>query len=479
MSTGERLSMVNNNLGARKSTTPDRFDLIIIGGGAAGLFAAICAARRKLKIAVLERNKTLGRKLRITGKGRCNLTNNCTDEAFFANIPANSKFLYSAYNAFKAADTMKFFEDLGVPLKTERGNRVFPVSDNAHDIADAMVRECERLGVVIKEFFVKEILTQSGHSDGTNGSVGGGAFGGVGGGVNGGIGSGANNGEDSFRVTGVSDGKGNCLYAENILFTTGGKSYPGTGSDGNGYELARSLGLAVTDIRPSLIPLVSSDSFVKDLQGLSLKNVRLTMTESKTPETKGSGKVVFTEQGEMLFTDWGLSGPLVLSASAHIKNPSNAVCHIDLKPALDRDTLDKRIVRDFAENPNRIFANALDKLLPASLRPVVVSRSGIESTRQVNSITKSERLRLVELLKDFTVSIKAFRPIAEAVITRGGVSLKEVNPKTMACKSIPNLYFAGEILDLDGYTGGFNLQIAFSTAFAAASAIEFKIFEKE
>jgi predicted Rossmann fold flavoprotein len=444
------------------------YDLIIIGGGAAGLFAAMQAARRGVKTVVLERNKTPGRKLRITGKGRCNLTNNCTDEEFFKNLTANSKFLYSAYSNFNAADTMKCFETLGVPLKTERGNRVFPVSDNAHDIANALTDECKRLGVTIKEFFVKEISffeTPTSEISNKKNFIS------------------KNPATEQPKsnlssvlsplasVTGVSDGKGNCLYAKNILIATGGASYPGTGSDGNGYKLVKALGLMVTDIRPSLIPLVSGDSFVKDLQGLSLRNVKLTVTESKTPDNKGSGKVVFTEQGEMLFTDYGLSGPLVLSASAHIKNPSNAVCHIDLKPALDKDTLDKRILRDFGENPNRIFANALDKLLPASLRPVVVSLSGVEPSRQVNSITKAERLRLVDLLQDFTISISAFRPIAEAVITRGGVPVKLINPKTMACKKLKNLYFAGEILDLDAYTGGFNLQIAFTTAFAAAIAV--------
>jgi predicted Rossmann fold flavoprotein len=301
------------------------------------------------------------------------------------------------------------------------------------------VNECKRLGVPIKEFLVKEIL------------------------------------HENTRVTGVSDGKGNTLYAKNILIATGGKSYPGTGSDGSGYSLLKPLGIEVTDIRPSLIPLVSDDSFVKDLQGLSLRNVRLTVTESKTlntpPETKKNGKVVFSEQGEMLFTDYGLSGPLVLSASAHIKNPADALCHIDLKPALERETLDKRILRDFSENPNRIFANALDKLLPSSLRPVIVQLSGIDPKLQVNAVTKEQRLHLGNLLKDFTVSIKDFRPIAEAVITRGGVPTKLVNPKTMSCKTIPNLFFAGEILDLDAYTGGYNLQIAFTTAFSASVGV--------
>jgi predicted Rossmann fold flavoprotein len=425
-------------------------NLLIIGAGAAGLFSAVTAARKNLSVTVVDKNRTPGKKLRITGKGRCNVTNNCTKEEFFDNITANSKFLYSAYSNFTAKDTMKFFEDLGVPLKTERGNRAFPESDNAHDIADALVNECKRLGVKFLEFNVKKILCDY----------------------------------DNNRVTGVTDYERE-IYADNILLATGGKSYPGTGSDGSGYKLAEDLGVNITDIRPSLVPLITREGFVKDLQGLSLRNVKLTVTER--------GKTVYAEQGEMLFTDYGITGPLVLSASAHMKNPTGATkstgaagtmettrtvsetngiaaAHIDLKPALDDLTLDRRILRDFEENPNRHFVNALDKLLPASLRPVIVRLSGINPEKQVNAVTKAERQSLVKLLKDFTLEITGFRPIAEAIITRGGVNIKEIDPKTMRHKKIPNLYFAGEVIDLDAYTGGYNLQIAFTTAFAAATA---------
>jgi predicted Rossmann fold flavoprotein len=402
-------------------------NLLIIGAGAAGLFAAVTAARRGIPVTVTDKNKTAGKKLRITGKGRCNLTNNCTRDEFFANITANSRFLFSAYSRFSAQDTMSFFEELGVPLKTERGNRVFPQSDNAHDIADALVSECKRLGVVFREFNVTEIL------------------------------------HDSEKVIGVTNGKEE-IKADFIILATGGRSYPGTGSDGSGYKLAEALGAKITDIRPSLIPLVTKEPFVKDLKGLSLRNVKLTITEEN--------KNIFAEQGEMLFTDYGITGPLVLSASAHIKNPMRATAHIDLKPALENITLDKRILRDFSENPNRIYANALDKLLPASLRPVIVALSGINPEKRVNAVTKAEREGLVKLLKDLSLTVTGFRPIAEAIITRGGVAVSDIDPKTMEFKKLRNLYFAGEIIDLDAYTGGYNLQIAFTTAFAAASAIQ-------
>jgi predicted Rossmann fold flavoprotein len=401
-------------------------DLIIIGAGAAGLFAAVIAARRGLSVTLIDKNKTPGKKLRITGKGRCNLTNNCIKDEFFDNITRNKKFLYSAYEKFSAKDTMSFFGEIGVPLKTERGNRVFPQSDNANDIADALVRECKKLGVTFITLNVKKIL----HVD--------------------------------EKVIGVSDGETE-IFAENILLATGGKSYPGTGSDGSGYKLAADLGADITDIRPSLVPLLTKENFVKELCGLSLRNVKFRIDENK--------KTVFSEQGEMLFTDYGITGPLVLSASAHINKTENVIAHIDLKPALNFETLDKRILRDFSENPNRIFANSLDKLLPASMRPVMVLRSGINPEKRVNAVTKTERENLINLFKDFSLTITGFRPLSEAIITRGGVSVKDIDPKIMAYKKMQNLYFAGEIIDLDAYTGGFNLQIAFTTAFAAANAI--------
>jgi predicted Rossmann fold flavoprotein len=395
---------------------------IIIGGGAAGLFAAARLSAKGEKVTVLERNDKCGKKLRITGKGRCNLTNNCTREEFFANIVTNPKFLYSAYDGFTAQDTMAYFEALGVPLKTERGKRVFPVSDKANDIADALVAECIKNGVLIKKYNALEILTENG------------------------------------VAKGVFDGREK-ISADKTVLATGGRSYPATGSDGSGYSLAEALGIKINPLSPSLVPVVCKEKYCKELMGLSLKNVRLSVTEK--------GKTVFTDQGEMMFTDFGITGPLVLSASAHIKNIAEAKIAIDLKPALEPKTLDLRILRDFSENPNRIFANALDKLLPASMRPVMVALSGISPSKQVNGVTKEERLRLLSLLKNFPLTPAAFRPIDEAVITRGGVDVREINPKNMESKKIKNLYFIGEIIDVDGYTGGFNLQIAWSSAAAA------------
>jgi predicted Rossmann fold flavoprotein len=395
-------------------------DFIIIGGGAAGLFAA-ARLSESAKVTLLERNAKYGKKLRITGKGRCNLTNNCTRDEFFENVVTNPKFLFSVYDNFTAQDTMAYFETLGVSLKTERGQRVFPVSDNANDIADALVKKCKTNGVKFQQFDVKKILT-----------------------------------EDNTAI-GVSDGKTE-IFGKKIIIATGGKSYPGTGSDGSGYALVRELGIEITPLSASLVPIICAEKFCRELRGLSLKNIKLSALEK--------GKIVFDEQGEMMFTDFGVTGPLVLSASAHIKNIASAKLLIDLKPALDEKTLDLRILRDFSENPNKIFANSLDKLLPASLRPVVVSLSGISPSKQVNSVTKSEREKLLSLLKNLPLTASGFRPIDEAVITRGGVSVREINPKTMEAKKIKNLFFAGEIIDVDAYTGGYNLQIAWSTAAA-------------
>jgi predicted Rossmann fold flavoprotein len=336
-------------------------------------------------------------------------------------VVTNPKFLFSAYDNFNAQDAMAYFETLGVPLKTERGKRVFPVSDKANDIVDALLNECKRNGVLIKQCDVREILTENGIAIGVSGGA-------------------------------------EKLFADKIVIATGGRSYPKTGSDGSGYALAEALGIKVNPVSPSLVPIVCNESYCKELMGLSLKNVKLNIYES--------GKIVFSEQGEMMFADFGVTGPLVLSASAHIKNIAAAKMTIDLKPALDPKMLDSRILRDFAENPNRIFANALDKLLPSSLRPVIVSLSGIAPEKQVNSVTKDERQKLLSLLKNFPLTPTAFRPIDEAVITRGGVDVREINPKTMESKKIKNLFFIGEIIDVDAYTGGFNLQIAWSTAAA-------------
>lgn len=408
----------------------NRFDCIIIGGGAAGLMAACTASRAGKNVLLIERNDRVGKKLAITGKGRCNVTNQCTDEEFFANIPVGGKFLYSAYSSFNCYDTMEFFEGLGVPLKTERGNRVFPVSDRAGDIVSALENACRQSGVTFLHKRVTEVLA-----------------------------------EDNV-ITGVRCG-GDVYNAMSVLIATGGKSYPGTGSDGDGYRFAAALGHTVTPLKPSLVPLVSEEDYCGEMTGLSLKNVAVSVKDTK------KNKVIFKEQGEMLFTHFGVSGPLILSASSHIRDMERGRYKIliDMKPALDLQTLDKRLQRDFSENPNRIFANSLSKLLPSKMIPVVVRLSGISPEKQVNSVTKQERTELVALLKNFPVTVRDFRPLSEAIITSGGVKLSEVNPKTMESKLVSGLYFAGEILDADAYTGGFNLQIAFCTAAAAGKSI--------
>lgn len=400
-------------------------DTIIIGGGAAGCFAAVWAARFGKSVIVFEKNERLGRKLRITGKGRCNVTNNSSVEEHLRNIPVNPRFLYSAYSAFDAESTMAFFEELGVPLKTERGNRVFPVSDNANDIADALGREMKNLGVRVINERVTELLTENG------------------------------------RITGVRAG-GREYRSGSVLIACGGKSYPATGSTGDGYKLAESVGHTVTELKPCLVPLVSPDKYCAELMGLSLRNVTLTLYDGK--------KEIFSELGEMLFTHFGVSGPLVLSASSHIKEmqPNRYTLKIDLKPGLTPEKLDERIQRDFSENLNRDFINGIRKLLPAKLLPIAARLAEIPEELKINSVTKEQRRRFGELIKAFPVRISAFRPIDEAIVTGGGISVKEINPKTMESKLVSGLFFAGEVIDTDAYTGGFNLQIAFSTAYSAA-----------
>jgi len=400
-------------------------DTIIIGGGAAGCFAAVWAARMGMSVLVFERNERLGRKLRITGKGRCNVTNNSPTEEHMRNIPVNPRFLYSAFSMFSAEDTMSFFEELGVPLKTERGNRVFPVSDRADDIADALGREMKRLGVKVVHKRVSRLIIEDG------------------------VCCGVRAGGEEYR-------------SGSVLIACGGKSYPKTGSDGDGYTLAESAGHTVTELKPSLVPLTSPDKFCAELMGLSLRNVTLTLYDREKP--------IFSEMGEMLFTHFGLSGPLVLSASSHIRDmqPDRYRAVIDMKPALTPEQLDARIQRDFAENLNRDFVNGIRKLLPAKLIPVAVRLSGIPAEQKVNGITREQRKKFGELLKAFPVRISGFRPIDEAIITSGGVSVKEIDPRTMGSKLMPGLFFAGEVMDVDAYTGGFNLQIAFSTAYTAA-----------
>ncbi len=401
----------------------DRWDLIVVGGGPAGLMAAGTAASRGRRVLLFDKNEKLGRKLRITGKGRCNVTNNCAVEEVIANLPRGGKFLHGALAAFSPADTMEFFESLGVPLKTERGRRVFPRSDRADDIADALAGFALDAGVTVRREAVTKVLTQDG------------------------------------AVSGVETSRGQ-YEAPAVLIACGGASYPGTGSDGSGFRLARALGHSVTPIVPSLVPLVEREGgFCPRLQGLSLKNCGIKVTEREKK------KPAYEDFGELLFTHFGLSGPTVLSASAHMHpmEPGKYTVHIDLKPALDRQQLDARLLRDLEENKNRFFLNSLDRLLPQKLIPVIVERSGIPPETRCHSVTREQRQGLLELFKDFSVEIEGFRPLAEAIVTSGGVSLKEVDPRTMESKLIKGLYFAGEVLDCDAYTGGYNLQIAFAT----------------
>ncbi len=426
---------------------PDLPLVAVIGGGAAGMMAAVSAAENGAQAVLIERNDRLGRKLRITGKGRCNVTNHCDRDEFLTHVPTNPRFLYAALAAMEPADTMRFFEGLGVPLKTERGKRVFPVSDRADDIADALVRYCRELGVTVVHTRATGIRTESG------------------------------------RAVGVETEEG-MIPADAVIVCTGGRSYPKTGSDGDGYRFAQAVGHTVTDIRPSLVPLVEQGTICAELQGLSLRNVTLRVTDLT------NGKTVYEDFGELLFTHFGLSGPIVLSASAHLTDiePGRYEAEIDLKPALDRNTLDARLLSDFSKYSNRDFVNALDDLLPQKMIAPIVRLCGIDPRKKVHSVTKEERGRLAELLKCFRIPLRGTRPIDEAIITRGGVPVREVDPKTMMSKKVSGLYFAGEILDVDAYTGGFNLQIAFSTATlagrnAAAEAVPAQsgesIFRKE
>ncbi|NLK70661.1 MAG: NAD(P)/FAD-dependent oxidoreductase [Clostridiales bacterium] len=401
-----------------------QYDVIIIGGGAAGCIAAITAAKQGRIVAIFEKNGRLGKKLLITGKGRCNITNNCTQEELMQNIPCNPRFLYSAFSQFSPQDVMDFFENEGVPLKTERGNRVFPQSDKAKDIVVALEKCIKEYGVKLVANKVTALILEDGVCKGVK-----------------------CNDEEYF--------------AESVLIATGGKSYPATGSTGDGYTLAISAGHTVTPLKPSLVPIVAEEKYCSDMMGLSLKNVTLNLYDEK--------KKIYSEMGEMLFTHFGISGPLVLSASSHIRNMERGryKIFIDLKPSLSEEKLDLRIQRDFADNINKSFINSLGKLLPNKMIPVVVGLSGIPFDLKVNSITKEQRKNLVKLLKAFPITVTGFRPIEEAIVTSGGVSVKEINPKTMESKLVKGLFFAGEVIDVDGYTGGFNLQIAFSTGYCA------------
>ena len=404
--------------------------IVIIGGGAAGLAAAISASEKyknQAEVTVIEKNERPARKVMITGKGRCNVTNNCNVDTLIANVPKNGKFLYSAFSGFTPKDVISFFETAGVPLKTERGNRVFPVSDKAVDIVDALVKTAKSGGTRFESAVAEEILTENG------------------------------------SVVGVKLTDGRVISADSVILATGGMSYPLTGSTGDGYKMAQKLGHTVTELKPSLVPLCIHEGFCTKIAGLSLKNVTLSIFET------GKKKPLFSEMGEMLFTHFGISGPLVLSASSHIRymGKKEYTAFVDLKPALSIEQLDNRILRDFAEEQNKDFANSLSKLLPKSLIPVIIKLSGIKSDKKVNQIEREERLGLCKLIKALPLHITGFRPIEEAIITSGGISVKEIDPKTMGSKLVSGLFFAGEIIDVDAYTGGFNLQIAFSTGFAA------------
>ena len=402
-------------------------NVVVIGGGASGMMAAVASAQKGNRVTVIEKNARVGRKLMITGKGRCNVCNNCDNETLINNIPKNSKFLYSAFSLFSPQDVVNFFESRNVPLKTERGNRVFPVSDKAVDIVDALCNSVKKCCTLLFESTAEEILTSQN------------------------------------AVTGVRLKNGDIIPADSVILATGGMSYPLTGSTGDGYKMAKELNHTVTELKPSLVSLNIHEGFCTHLAGLSLKNVTLSVLEN------GKQKPIFSEMGEMLFTHLGISGPLVLSASSHIRyiDKKEYYALIDLKPALSIEQLDKRILRDFSKEQNKDFANSLNKLLPKSLIPVVIKLSGIEPTVKVNQITKEQRLTLCTLIKSFKLNITGFGPLEEAIITSGGISVKEINPKTMESKLVSGLYFAGEIIDVDAYTGGFNLQIAFSTGYCA------------
>ena len=410
--------------------TMEKTDLVVIGGGAAGLMCAATAAERGLSVVLLDANQKLGRKLRITGKGRCNLTNQCDIRTFMTNIPGDGRFLYSALNRLSPTDTMALFESWGLPLKTERGYRVFPVSDNANDVADLLARRCERLGVHWLHTRAVAIESRDG------------------------------------AVSGVVTEQGH-LACRAAAVCTGGLSYPLTGSTGDGYRMAKSFGHTVIEPMASLVPLESPDESCAEMQGFSLKNVTLSVYEGE------GNKPIYSELGEMLFTHFGVSGPLVLSASAHMRHFDTVKYRlaIDLKPGLDEKKLDARLLRDFEKYANREFRNALGDLLGHSMIPVVVRLSQIDPEKPVHDITREERLRLLHLLKAFPVAVSQKRPIDEAIVTAGGVSTKEINPRTMESKLLPGLYFAGEVLDVDAYTGGFNLQIAWSTGYTAGMSI--------
>lgn len=407
-------------------------EVVVIGGGAAGVMAACTAAEQGHSVTLIEKNERIGRKVMITGKGRCNVTNaTYTVEELLENIPVNPRFLYSAFHCFMPVDTMELFESLGVPLKIERGNRVFPVSDKAVDIVDAMDRYLKQAGVHRLTDEVEHLCIEDG------------------------------------VITGVATKHHGTVDAYAVVVATGGLSYPRTGSTGDGYRLAKEAGHTVTDLIPSLVPMTSDDRSCADMQGLSLRNVDVSVVDVRT------GKTVYSDFGEMLFTHFGVSGPVILSASSHLHELQKGEyeLRIDLKPALSDEQLEARLLRDFEQNSNKDFRNSLNDLLPKSMIPVFLRKTGVNPYKKVNQITKEERRQVLATLRQFTIPLTGFRPVEEAIVTSGGVNVKEVDPKTMESKKVQGLYFAGEVLDVDAYTGGFNLQIAFSTGRLAGLSI--------
>ena len=410
-----------------------KYDVAVIGGGAAGMLAAGSAAEHGASVILIEKNNYLGKKLGITGKGRCNLTNAADMQEIMANIPTNPRFLYSAFNAFSNGDIIDLVEKYGTKTKVERGGRVFPVSDKAHDVIAAIKKYLREGGVRAVNAEVAEVLSNEG------------------------------------KACGVKLSNGKTVEAQKVIIATGGISYPQTGSTGDGYNFAKNLGHTIIEPKASLVPLVCEEAWVKDLMGLSLKNIRVSVLNENKKE-------VYSDFGEMIFTHYGVSGPVILSASSRLNDLGNKkyTLKIDLKPALDEKTLDNRLLRDLGENKNKDFINSLSDLLPSKLIPVVIKLSGINERKKVNTITKEERLGLLSVLKGLTLTLTEKRPVAEAIITSGGVNVREINPKTMESKLIENLYFAGEVIDVDAYTGGFNLQIAFSTGYLAGKSAALK-----
>lgn len=408
--------------------------VIVIGGGPAGMMAAIASAENGNEVTILEKMESLGRKLLITGKGRCNITSSLDMDEFIKNTPGNGMFLYSAFRQYTNLDIINFLKQEGLEVKEERGNRIFPITDRSIDVLKCFTKKIKELNIKVNySCKVEEILVKDN------------------------------------RIIGVI-ANGRKIFAEKIILATGGKSYPLTGSTGDGYELANKLGHTITNIKPSLVPLESYKNECKDLQGLSLRNVKICIKDIE------NSKIIYEDFGEMLFTHFGVSGPIILSSSAHLVRYKNInekfknkkiILSIDLKPALTEEKLDERILRDFSKQKNKEFKNSLKELLPNKLIDLVIKKSKINPVKKVNEITREERKNLVKLLKHFEVVIKKFRPIEEAIITSGGINIKEINPKTMESKIIKGLFFAGEIIDVDSYTGGFNLQIAYSTGYVA------------